>query len=78
MLCRSLGLILTGCGGPEIQAISSDERGLTELAHVYSDFTTKKKRGPKTLKELDVNGQQNPIAVEMIKSGDLIVQWGAP
>ena len=23
-------------------------------------------------------GQQYPIAVEMIKSGDLVVQWGAP
>jgi len=79
LLCSSLGLILAGCGGrPEIKAIPSDERGLHELARLYRDFTTKKKRGPKTLKELNVQGQQYPIAVEMIKSGDLIVQWGAP
>ncbi|MGZ3414946.1 MAG: hypothetical protein ACXWNX_15350, partial [Isosphaeraceae bacterium] len=37
-----------------------------------------KKRGPKNLKELGITGQQYPIAVEMIKSGDLVVQWGAP
>ncbi len=79
LLYSSLGLILAGCGGqPEIKAVSSDERGLKELARLYRDFTTKHKHGPKTLKELDVKGQQYPIAVEMIKSGDLIVEWGAP
>jgi hypothetical protein len=79
LLYASLGLILTGCGGqPEIKAVSSDERGLTELARLYRNFTAKKKRGPKTLKELDVKGQQYPIAVQMINSGNLVVHWGAP
>jgi hypothetical protein len=79
MLCNLLGLILSGCGGPpEIVAISSDERGLKELSGIYRDFTSKSKRPPKTLKELNVKGQQNPIAVTMIKSGDLMVEWGAP
>ncbi len=75
----SLGLILVGCGGqPEIKAVSSEERGLTELARLYRDFTAKNKRGPRTLKELDVKGQQYPIAVQMINSGNLVVRWGAP
>jgi hypothetical protein len=79
MLTCALGLILAGCSGaPEIQAIASDERGLKELADLYRDFTQKKKRGPKTLEELNVKGQRSPIAVEMINSGELIVQWGAP
>ncbi len=62
----------------QIQAIAPDERGLKELGRVYRYFATKKKRGPKNLKELNIKGQQYPIAVEMIKSGDLVVQWGAP
>src|SRR4051794_40118918 len=79
MLSSSLGLMLAGCGGElEFQAIAPEERGLRELAVVYRDFTTKKKRGPKNLKELNIKGQRSPIAVEMINSGDLIVQWGAP
>ena len=68
--------MLAGCGGvTEIHSIASDERGLKELGRVYRDFATKKKRGPKNLKELGIKGQQYPIAVEMIKSGDLVVQW---
>ena len=79
ILSGSLGLIVAGCGGgPEIQAIASDERGLKELGQVYRNYTAKKKRAPKNLKELNIKGQQFPMAVEMIKSGDLIVQWGAP
>jgi hypothetical protein len=79
ILSGSLGLILAGCdGGPEIKAIASDERGLKELGEVYRYHTAKKQRAPKTLKELNIKGQQFPIAVEMIKSGDVIVQWGAP
>ena len=79
ILSGSLGLILAGCGGgPEIKAIAPDERGLRELGEVYRNYTAKKKRAPKNLKELNIKGQQFPIAVEMIKSGDLIVQWGAP
>jgi len=71
--------MLAGCGGvTEIHSIASDERGLKELGRVYRDFATKRKRGPKNLKELNIKGQQYPIAVGMIKSGDLVVQWGAP
>jgi hypothetical protein len=79
MLWSSLGLILMGCGGPaEIVAISSDERGLKELAELYCNFADKNKRSPKALKDFNVKGQQFPIAVTMINSGDLVVQWGAP
>ena len=58
--------------------IPPDERGLKELGQVYRSFAAKKKRGPKNLKELNIKGQQCPIAVEMINSGKLVVQWGAP
>ncbi len=79
MLTGSLGLFLAGCGTtPEAHPIANDERGLRELGQVYGYFARKKKRGPHDLKELGIKGQNYPIAVEMIKSGDLIVQWGAP
>ncbi|MGA2701408.1 MAG: hypothetical protein ABSH35_09945 [Isosphaeraceae bacterium] len=75
----SLCLLVAGCvGQPNWQPISSDERGLKELAQVYRTFTLKNKRGPKTLKELKIQGQQNPIAVTMINAGDLVVHWGVP
>jgi len=46
LLYSSLGLILAGCGGqPEIKAVSSDERGLKELARLYRDFITKMTAG---------------------------------
>ena len=78
VLGSSLIAILVGCGGPpEMKPIDSDERGLRELAEIYRAFASKSNRAPKSLKELNVKGQQNPIAVSMIKSGDLIVQWGA-
>jgi hypothetical protein len=53
--------MLAGCGGvTEIHSIASDERGLKELGRVYRDFATKKKRGPKNLKELGIT---EPFAV---------------
>jgi hypothetical protein len=74
----ALALLLTDCGGqPVIIAVPSDERALMELANVYRDYSTKNQRGPKSLKDLKIKGQQYPIAVEMIKSGDLVVRWGA-
>ncbi len=78
LLCL-LCLLVAGCAGqPNSQPITSDARGLTELAQVYRTFTLKNKRGPKSLQELRIQGQQYPIAVSMIKAGDLVVVWGAP
>jgi len=72
-------LLVAGCvGQPNLQPISSAERGLKELAQVYSTFTLKNKRGPKSLQELKIKGQQSPIAVTMINAGELVVQWGVP
>jgi hydrogenase maturation factor len=78
-LLGSLCLLVAGCvGQPNVEPISSDERGLKELAQVYREFNLKSKHAPRALKELKIKGQRNPIAVTMINSGDLVVQWGAP
>jgi hypothetical protein len=74
-----LSLMLSGCGGrQDFKEMPTDERGLKQFAELYRNYTTKNKRGPKSLKELAVKGQGHPIAQEMLNSGELIVQWGAP
>jgi hypothetical protein len=81
VLGTSLSLMLAGCpGGPESTPIAPNEQGLRELAALYRDFSRKRKRGPKDLKELQGQGQRqgSPNAFEMLKAGELIVQWGAP
>ena len=72
-------LIESGCAGhTNVEPIPSELRGLKELSQVYREFDQKHKRAPKSLKEMKIQGQRDPIAVTMINSGDLIVQWGAP
>lgn len=90
----AVGLIAEGCGRtPEIAPIPADEQSLRELAAAYRDFSSANKRAPKDLRELQepaqrktkgrakragAQGQGMPNAVGMLKSGDLVVQWGAP
>jgi hypothetical protein len=74
-----LGLMLAGCGKePDNKPMPPDEQALKELAAIYRDFARKNKRGPKALKELAQKGQSSPNAMEMMKSGAIVVQWGAP
>jgi hypothetical protein len=79
VLLGSLGLVLAGCGGSEPPAMPQppDERGLKQFAELYRNYAKKNNRGPKSLKELNVKGQGYPVAVELLKSGELVVQWGA-
>ena len=71
-------LIDSGCAGhTNVEPIPSDLRGLRELSQVYREFDQKHKR-PQSLKEMKIQGQRDPIAVTMINSGDLVVQWGVP
>jgi hypothetical protein len=79
MVGALLGLILSGCGGrEEIRPIPADEGGLKQFGELYRNYTARNKRPPKSLKELNVKGQGYPIAVEQLKSGELVVHWGAP
>jgi hypothetical protein len=80
VLLGPLGLVLAGCGGSELPTTPqpADERGLKQFAELYRNYTKKNQRGPRSLKELNVKGQGYPVAVEWLKSGDLVVQWGAP
>jgi hypothetical protein len=78
MSASLLGLALCGCGGQhEFKEMPSDERGLKQFAELYRNYNAKYNRGPKSLKELAIKGQGQPIAAGMLKSGDLVVQWGA-
>jgi len=74
-------LALEGCSSrQEIQAADSDVVALRELGDIYAYTATKgkSKRAPRNVKELDIKGHTRPNAAAMLKSGDLIVQWGAP
>jgi hypothetical protein len=74
-----LSLMLAGCGSrQDFKEMPSDERGLKQFAELYRNYSTKNKRGPKSLKDLAVKGQGHPIAQEMLRSGELVVEWGAP
>ncbi len=79
MIGSFLAFILCGCGAPpEIPAVPSDEGGLKQFGELYRNYTARNKRPPTSLKELAVKGQGYPIAVEQLKSGELVVEWGAP
>lgn len=76
-----MGLTLAGCGGvPDFKPIPPEELGLKELAAAYRDFCAKNQRGPKNLKELQGKGPKQgfPNALALLKSGELVVAWGAP
>lgn len=79
LLAIYLALLMAGCGGgkSEIVAASSEERGLLELSHAYRGFAQRNNRAPKSLEDLNIKGQQFPVAVELIKNGTLVVGWGA-
>jgi hypothetical protein len=72
-------ILMIGCTSyVDLQAISSEERGLKELAQEYRSYHAKNRRAPRSLKELKIQGQRDPMAVTMINSGDLVVRWGTP
>jgi hypothetical protein len=77
-ICCMLGLLLAGCGAPKEIAVAPDQQGVIEFAAMYRGFAQKNKRGPKNLKEMQLKGQGYPNAVEMVKTGELVVRWGAP
>jgi hypothetical protein len=72
-----LGLYLSGCGGAG-PAISPEQQGLAEFAAAYRHFVLKHNRGPLRVEDLRAAGQSYPNAIQMVRSGELVVVWGAP
>jgi hypothetical protein len=80
-LCGVLAFLLTGCGGtsnPTGAGSFVDEPGLSELSSIFRSFNKMKQRSPKSLKEIASMEQGYPTAIAQLKSGDLVVEWGAP
>jgi hypothetical protein len=73
------GLVLAGCGDsrPEYDTGSLEEVGLSELGALYRGVSKRNKRAPKGLKEVQTLEQGFPTAVQKVRSGDLVVLWGA-
>ncbi len=78
MLLGSLGRLPAGRGGSDSSMTPQppEERGLKQFAELYRDYAKKNARGPKSLKKLNVKGQAYPVAVKLLQSGELVVQWG--
>src|SRR5262245_22355950 len=75
----TLSVLMAGCTSyVELKPIPSEERALKELAQDYRAYCAKNRRPPRSLKELKIQGQRDPMAVTMINSGDLVVRWGTP
>ena len=77
MLALALALA-AGCQRSLEFSVPADRQGLQEFAALYRGFYHANNRGPATLKELAVKGQGHPNAVAMLKSEELVVNWGLP
>ena len=76
-----LALVLAlavGCQRSQEFSVPADRQGLQEFAALYRGFFHANNRGPATLKELAVKGQGHPTAMAMLKSEELLVNWGLP
>jgi hypothetical protein len=79
-LCGALGLLLAGCGPNNPTGTGSfvDEPGLSELSSMLRAFNKLNQRSPKNLKEIVPMEQGYPVAIGALKSGELVITWGAP
>jgi hypothetical protein len=83
ILGGSLSLLFAGCsgaggGGSSGPNSFADEPGLSELASLFRAFTKMNKRPPKNFNEIASLEQGYPTAIRKLRSGELVVQWGAP
>lgn len=79
-LPAALAAIVAGCGGTatEIKPLPPEEQGLKQFADLYRGHVKKARCPPRSLKEMAIKGQGHPDALAMLKSGQLVVHWGAP
>jgi hypothetical protein len=79
LLLAVAAALLGGCGEtPAFDATSFDELGLSEVGAVYRGFTKKNQRPPRAAKEIASLEQGFPTALEKIRTGEVVVFWGAP
>jgi hypothetical protein len=62
----------------EVKPLTHEELALSQFAELYRSYAQKNKRTPRSFKELATKGQGYPVALELLRSGELVVEWGAP
>lgn len=70
--------VVAGCGGGSRgPAYTEAELSIEEIARIFRAFRKGKKPPPKGLKEVLGYEQGYPDAVASLRSGDVVVNWGA-
>jgi hypothetical protein len=70
-------LLVAGCGATGATG-TPEETGLAEFAAAYRHFVLKHGYGPSGVEGLRAGSQSYPNALQMARSGELVVRWGAP
>ncbi len=74
-----LGLAASGCGGSERPGTKEDmlRTSINDVGDIYRTFVVMNKKPPKTLKDLASLEGMSPAGVVAVKSGEVIVRFGA-
>ncbi|WZO98119.1 hypothetical protein EP7_005174 [Isosphaeraceae bacterium EP7] len=71
---------LPGCGGPTAAALSVDhaeEVKLQQVGEMLREYQISLGKPPKSIKQLVLNSGGSLGGFELVKSGDVVVNWGA-
>jgi hypothetical protein len=75
-----LAVAVAGCGGPSNSPPTTaalEENVLSDVGEMYRAFTAEKKKPPVNLADLTPMEMMCPAGVRAVKTGEVIVQYGA-
>jgi hypothetical protein len=74
-----LGLAAVGCDGSSRPVTTEDmqETSLNDVGNIYRAFVVARHRPPKTLKDLATMERMSPAGVVAVRSGKIVVRFGA-
>ena len=74
-----LGLAAVGCGGSDRPVTQEDmlETSLNDVGSIYRGFVVAHRKPPKTLKDLATLERMSPAGVVAVRSGKVVVRFGA-
>jgi hypothetical protein len=74
-----IAVVAGGCGTPNVP-LTSDQLGeakLRDVGELYRVHQLARKTPPKTLKDFTAEADSTPSAFEAIRSGDVVIRYGA-
>jgi hypothetical protein len=74
-----LGLAAVGCGGSSRPVTKEDmlETSLNDVGNIYRAFVVAHQKPPKSLKDLAMLERASPAGVVAVRSGNVVVRYGA-